>query len=315
MSNSGCLGGDGRGVSFRAMTGRVAFLNRLARAPGRNSGLLKGRGGRKNCQSRRIPPTITADRCSSSIASDEHKMERRPRVGISEFRPGLTASDLDHAVAERASRDTTCVALAIAATSLATIQEHEVQPGAIPEPGLLQVGLFSNRNARRPFGSRNRCGVHNCIHLERGSVKRHSSSGETDPATANLRPLRWFSPERPVVIRALALAGGDLLGGLGRMQNYRGRASGKHGTPVLVTQLVAEDRHALRRLEAKTHLVAPDGNDAHPDVVANDNLLIDLTAQDQHGETSLCTQIPANLHVRPVDGKSKDPVKRDSDLR
>jgi len=119
-----------------------------------------------------MPPTIKEDRDSSRIASDEHKMETRPRVGNSEFRPGLTASDFDHAVAERASRDTTCVALAMASTSLATIQELEVQPGTIPEPGLLQVGLFSNHSSRRPFGSRIRCRVHNCILLERGSEKK-----------------------------------------------------------------------------------------------------------------------------------------------
>jgi len=117
-------------------------------------------------------------------------MEKKPRGGIYELRPGLTALDFHHAVAERASCDTTCIALAVAATSLATIQEHEVQPGAIPEPGLLQVGLFSNRSSRRPIGSRNRCGVHNSILLERGSVKRHPSLGETDPVVANLRPLR-----------------------------------------------------------------------------------------------------------------------------
>jgi len=110
-----------------------------------------------------MPPTITEDRNSSSIASDEHIMEKRRRGGIYEFRPGLTALDFHHAVAQRASCDTTCVALAVAATSLATIQEHEVQPGAIPEPGLLQVDLFSNRSSRRPIGSRNRCGVHNSI--------------------------------------------------------------------------------------------------------------------------------------------------------
>jgi len=137
-----------------------------------------------------MPPTITEDRNSSSIASDEHMMEKKPRGGIYELRPGLTALDFHRAIAERASCNTTCVALAVAATSLATIQEHEVQPGAIPEPGLLQVGLFSNRSSRRPIGSRNRCGVHNSILLERGSVKRHPSLGETDPVVANLRPLR-----------------------------------------------------------------------------------------------------------------------------
>src|SRR5271157_808596 len=257
-----------------------------------------------------MPPTITADRNSSSIASAEHMMEKRPRGGIYEFRPGLTALDFHRAVAERASCDTTCVALAVAATSLATIQEHEVQPGAIPEPGLLQVGLFSNRSSRRPIVSRNRCGVHNCILLERGSVKRHSSSGETDPEVANVRPLRWVSLVRPVVKKAaLALAGHDLIGGFGRMKNCRVRAGGKDGIPGLATQLIAEDRHALRRLEAKTHLVTPDGNDGHPDVVANDNLFVDFTAQDQHGETSLCTKVPANSHIRPVDGKSIDPIR------
>jgi hypothetical protein len=51
-----------------------------------------------------------------------------------ELRPGLTALEFDHAVAERASCDTTYIALPSAATSLAAIQEHEVQPGAIPEP-------------------------------------------------------------------------------------------------------------------------------------------------------------------------------------
>ncbi len=93
------------------------------------------------------------------------------------------------------------------------------------------------------------------------------------------------------------------------MENFRGRAGGSHGVPVLVMQLFAEDRHALRRLEANTHLVAPDGNDCHSDVVANDNLLIDFAAQDQHGKTSLCTKIPAELDVRPVDGKSIDPLR------
>src|SRR5271157_5389588 len=111
---------------------------------------------------------------------------------------GLTTLDFDHAVAERAGRDTTSVALAIAATSVATIQEHEVQPGTIPEPGLLQVGLFSNDGSRGPFGSRNRCGVHDWILLERGSVKRHSCPSETGQESANLGPLRWFSLVRPV---------------------------------------------------------------------------------------------------------------------
>jgi len=189
---------------FRAMTSHPCCIFEQT-CPGTGQDFRvakKGKAGRKNCQSLRVPPTINEDRDSSSIASDEHKMEKRPRVGNSEFRPGLSASDFDHAVAERASRDTTCVALAIASTSLATIQEHEVQPGTIPEPGLLQVGLFSNHNSRRPFGSRIRCRVHNCILLERGSEKKALIFRQDTPGSANLRPPRWFSLVRPIVIKA-----------------------------------------------------------------------------------------------------------------
>src|SRR5208337_487565 len=186
-----------------------------------------------------MPSTITEDRYSSSVASDKHTLGQTTARRNQTVLTGLTALDFDHAVAERVSRDTTSVALAIAAASVATIQEHEVQPRTIPEPGLLPVGLFANDGSRRPFGLRNRCGVHDCILLERGSVKRHSSSGETGKLAANLRPLRWFSLVRPVVGRAaLTLAGRNRRRGVGRSGKCRGRAGGKHWRPMLVTQLV-----------------------------------------------------------------------------
>jgi hypothetical protein len=47
-----------------------------------------------------------------------------------------------------------------AAPSAAAIQEHEVGPGTIPEAGFLEVDLVSNGGSSRPFGSRNRCGIH-----------------------------------------------------------------------------------------------------------------------------------------------------------
>lgn len=42
------------------------------------------------------------------------------------------------------------------------------------------------------------------------------------------------------------------------------------------------------------HLVAPDRNDSDPNVVSNDDLFIDFTGQDQHGSTSLHTNVTAN---------------------
>jgi hypothetical protein len=46
------------------------------------------------------------------------------------------------------------------APSTATIQEHEVQTGAIPESSLVQVNLVPDRSSRGPLGSIYRCGIH-----------------------------------------------------------------------------------------------------------------------------------------------------------
>jgi hypothetical protein len=52
-------------------------------------------------------------------------------------------------------------------------------------------------------------------------------------------------------------------------------------------EFIAEDEDFRGRLETETYLVTPDRNDRNPDVIADDYLLIQLAAQDQHGQTSL----------------------------
>jgi len=80
-------------------------------------------------------------------------------VVVFAFRP--TFSGLEVAASERRAHPVLDAALPVAGAAAATtIQEHEVQPGAIPKACLMEAALLSGDGSRLPVASRNRCRVH-----------------------------------------------------------------------------------------------------------------------------------------------------------
>src|SRR5208282_1488600 len=83
-------------------------------------------------------------------------------------------SELQFAMAKWIVTATACVGLSAsqapsAATVQATIQQHEIQTGAIPESSLVRVDLVPDRGSRGPLGSLYRCGIHgSCLLILKG---------------------------------------------------------------------------------------------------------------------------------------------------
>lgn len=80
-------------------------------------------------------------------------------VVVFAFRP--TFSDFEVAASERRAHPVLDAALPVAGAAPATtIQEHQVQPGAIPKASFMEAALLSGDGSRPPVASRNRCRVH-----------------------------------------------------------------------------------------------------------------------------------------------------------
>jgi hypothetical protein len=103
-------------------------------------------------------------------------------VVVFAFRP--TFSDFEVAASERRAHPVLDAALPVAGAAPATtIQEHEVQPGAIPKASLMEAALLSGDGSRLPVASRNRCRAHDLPYLSdnkcRGVRETDRCSGDT----------------------------------------------------------------------------------------------------------------------------------------
>jgi hypothetical protein len=54
----------------------------------------------------------------------------------------------------------------VTAHSAAAIEEHQVEPGAIPKARLLKIDLVSNSGSCGSLNSRKRCSIHDLAHLD-----------------------------------------------------------------------------------------------------------------------------------------------------
>ena len=91
---------------------------------------------------------------------------------------GRPVSDFEVAASERRAHPVLEAALPVAGAAPATtIQEHEVQPGAIPKASLMEAALLSGDGSRLPVVSRNRCRVHDLPDL---SDNKYGGVRETD---------------------------------------------------------------------------------------------------------------------------------------
>src|SRR5271157_2518848 len=103
---------------------------------------------------------------------------------------GRPVSDFEVAVSERRAHPVLDAALPVAGAAPATtIQEHEVQPGAIPKASFMEAALLSGDGSRLPVASRNRCRVHDLPDLSdnkcRGVRESHGSRLPEFPASSD----------------------------------------------------------------------------------------------------------------------------------
>ena len=105
---------------------------------------------------RRVSPTSRP----SGVDVKGHDLDRqqaRVRRSISEF---------EVAASERRRHPVLDTALPVAgAAPAASVQQHEVQPGAIPKASFMEAALLSGDGSRLPVASRNRCGVYDLTDL------------------------------------------------------------------------------------------------------------------------------------------------------
>src|SRR5271166_107587 len=79
----------------------------------------------------------------------------------SRSRRAAPVSGFEVAASERRAHPVLDAALPVAgAAPPTTIQEHEVQPGAIPKASLMEAALLSGDGSRPLVASRKQCGVH-----------------------------------------------------------------------------------------------------------------------------------------------------------
>src|SRR5271166_1460 len=91
-------------------------------------------------------------------------------------------SDFEVAASERRAHPVLDTALPVAGAAPATtIQEHEVQPGAIPKASFMEAALLSGEGSRLPVASRNRCRVHDLPDLSDNKCRGVRETDSSQP--------------------------------------------------------------------------------------------------------------------------------------